>query len=444
MSFAVSHLLKEMSSKSDWYQKVFSDEIIQKWKEEISPEHESDFWLAINILRATAQGSLHLPNCSWEEAICCDDCKEDIHQQVLADSKCNGFESREEAQNAIDEGSDILTDMYYEVECYHPRCDCSSPDHDLSDYIVYNAEGLLDDCIRQSLKDMVIKLSENEPDWHPGSNQQVRDLVHPSLYCYVKPNVPEEERYAWLPSEFEIDSLGVVNVKSYINNLHEKYYDVIERTFSSFIPSLEKVLNKPVRGRTLQVIVKIASIELDETKPNYSGGSWHIEGMPYEYIAATCLHYLTVENITQSYLEFRKPVYVNEENIDYPQSDSSYTTNHYGITPHSHHDGVMNRYLGMIKCAESASVVFPNSLQHRVKEFSLMSGCDSAKRTILAFFVIDPDHKITSTADVPPQQAVMSLEEAMFHRERLMHHRKFFVDKLNQKVFERPFSLCEH
>lgn len=42
---------------------------------------------------------------------------------------------------------------------------------------------------RQLLLLQVAKL-ENVPlaekDWHPGSNQQVLDLVHPSLFCFVK------------------------------------------------------------------------------------------------------------------------------------------------------------------------------------------------------------------------------------------------------------------
>jgi len=104
----------------------------------------------------------------------------------------------------------------------------------------------------------------------------------------------------------------------------------------------------------------------------------------------------------------------------------------------------MNRYLGLIRCHEGASVIFPNSLQHRVKEFSLVSGATSALRTILAFFVIDPDHDIISTEQVPPQQEIFTVEEANYHRERLIFHRKFFVDQLNSTVFERSYSLCEH
>jgi hypothetical protein len=167
--------------------------------------------------------------------------------------------------------------------------------------------------------------------------------------------------------------------------------------------------------------------------------------MPYEHIAATCIHYVEVSGITDSFLEFRKPVIFNDEIfLGYPQNDGSYTSHHYGIEEGSHHDGFMNRYLGLIRCHEGASVVFPNTIQHRVKDFSLKPDATSAIRTIIAFFIIDPNNEIISTEDVSPQQKRFILEEAQFHRERLMLHRKYFVNMLNNKVFERPYSLCEH
>jgi hypothetical protein len=53
---------------------------------------------------------------------------------------------------------------------------------------VWQADGLIPDDILRDFVDGVSKL-ENVPnskkDWHPGSNKQVLDLVHPSLYCYV-------------------------------------------------------------------------------------------------------------------------------------------------------------------------------------------------------------------------------------------------------------------
>lgn len=285
-------------------------------------------------------------------------------------------------------------------------------------------------------------------DWHPGSNETVRDIIHPSMYPYVKEGVDESLMYQWLPSEFNIGIDGSTKVSSYVNNLNNVRYPdfipCIETMFSEFLPSLEKVTGRNLRNVRLQVIIKVGSTILSHEHPEYDGGSWHIEGMPYEHIMATCLHYLDVRGITDSFLEFRKPVILNNKNIEYPQNGSKHTTYHFGIEPNSHHDGKMNRYLGLIKSVEGASVVFPNTLQHRVKEFKMRNRVHSGRRSIIAFFVVDPDHRIVSTADIPEQQETMKLEDALNHRLRLMYHRKFFVDKLNSEVFERPYSLCEH
>ena len=41
--------------------------------------------------------------------------------------------------------------------------------------------------LREKLKLCFQEMMENLPiDWHIGSNNQVRDLIHPSLYPYVK------------------------------------------------------------------------------------------------------------------------------------------------------------------------------------------------------------------------------------------------------------------
>ena len=55
----------------------------------------------------------------------------------------------------------------------------------------------------------------------------------------------------------------------------------------------------------LQVIVKLANIELTPEKPTYDGGSWHVEGQLNERICATALYYYDCQNIADSYLAFR-------------------------------------------------------------------------------------------------------------------------------------------
>lgn len=433
-----SDLLEEITVKQDWYSKVFNKELTQKWYEEC-PDKDV-FWTVIRILQLTAQGCDHKEQCSWTNETC-----EACRKELLADGKnsysdysCNSYE--EFLNNLNDFASEEMQN------CKHVRCQCLGPDRLLHNYVVYKKD-IVSESTHKQLKALVTELEAETVDMHPELNREVaiasnvvRDLVHPSLNCYVHTIDDEREKYQWLPAEVEID--GAVRFVSPINNLdQEKYsYKVLEECLADFLPSLYKVLGKEVDH--LQVIVKIGSIELDTDNPKYPGGSWHIEGMPYERIIATCLHYINVDGITDSYLQFRKPVYLNEMGIDYPQCDENYTSHHYGIERGSHYDGQMNLNLGLIKAQEGYSVIFPNFLQHRVKSFRLAEGVTQAKRTILAFFVVDPSERILSTADGP--FPLISKEEASENRIKLMLQRKYFVDELNKIVYEREYSLCEH
>lgn len=65
-------LLLEITSKNDWYGKVFNEEITQHWRNEAlaNPKITEDiFWLALNILKATAKGTYHAEDCPWKMVI---------------------------------------------------------------------------------------------------------------------------------------------------------------------------------------------------------------------------------------------------------------------------------------------------------------------------------------------------------------------------------------
>lgn len=132
---------------------------------------------------------------------------------------------------------------------------------------------------------------ESRKDYHPGSDNRVLDLVHPSLYplqygitpvvedmendhvgfdvgyagnCKPMPKVsrdmfikfegrnePEEyyyisHHYQWLPSLFQVSETGNVEIKSYINNLHPVYhkelYQPIADIFSKMLPAFNEML----------------------------------------------------------------------------------------------------------------------------------------------------------------------------------------------------------
>lgn len=196
-----------------------------------------------------------------------------------------------------------------------------------------------------------------------------------------------------------------------------------------------------LRGRGLQVIVKLATIHLTPEKPEYSGGSWHVEGMLNERIVSTAIYYWDSENITESRLSFRAAL----DDPSYEQNDDNGLRDVYGLED----EDALNQTLGSASTPAGRCLAFPNILQHRVGSFRLADPTRPGCRKILAFFLVDPAERIVSTSDVPPQQpwsetSTMTREQAECYREQLMQERKFFVDEHNEQVYEREFSLCEH
>ncbi|MFE4690473.1 DUF4246 domain-containing protein [Streptomyces sp. NPDC056749] len=196
-----------------------------------------------------------------------------------------------------------------------------------------------------------------------------------------------------------------------------------------------------LRGRGLQVIVKLATIRLTPDEPEYLGGSWHVEGMVNERIVSTGIYYWDSENITESRLSFRAAL----DDPDYEQNDDTGLREVYGLE----NEDALNQALGSASTPAGRCLAFPNILQHRVGSFRLTDPTRPGYRKILAFFLVDPSEKIVSTSDVPPQQpwsdtSTMTLEQARAYREQLMQERKFFVAEHNEQLYEREFSLCEH
>ncbi|MFJ9658372.1 DUF4246 domain-containing protein [Streptomyces griseoflavus] len=405
---------------------------------------------------------------------------------------------------------------------------------------VWQSDTLIDDGLATRLREAVRVLEEvpeAEKDWHPGSDGQVLDLVHPSLFCLVREvsGAPERawhnptgpyaryefsERFQWLPTDVDVSDGGDVAFRSYVNNVHPEEHRelaaVLPDLFARFRPLFENVLTdlrrprplridadsygwydsepeyphrssypddeayekarsawreacdawyanrRPVvpdapvftppevpgdsgridlRGRRLQVVVKLATICLTPDKPEYAGGSWHVEGMLNERIVSTGIYYWDSENITESRLGFRTAL----DEPEYEQNDDDGVREVYGLE----NEGALNQLLGSASTPAGRCLAFPNVLQHRVGSFRLEDPTRPGHRKILAFFLADPSETLVSTSDVPPQQpwsdtSTMTLNEAKEYREQLMRERKFFVDEHNEQIYERQFSLCEH
>jgi hypothetical protein len=62
------------------------------------------------------------------------------------------------------------------------------------------------------------------------------------------------------------------------------------------------------------------------------------------------------------------------------------------------------------------------------------------RRRVVVFWLVNPEKRIVSTADVEPMQGTISLQETKKNRHALMKERKYYKQEWN----EREISLCEH
>ncbi|UKZ52594.1 hypothetical protein TrVGV298_006375 [Trichoderma virens] len=213
----------------------------------------------------------------------------------------------------------------------------------------------------------------------------------------------------------------------------------------------------------LQIIVKMASIELTPEKPYFPAGSWHIEGQMNERICGTALFYLDSENVTDSHLSFRMQTRDDlNESIETGQDNYNWLERIYGTTLGNGGSCIQN--YGDVRTCQGRVLAFPNVFQHRVSSFRLKDETKPGHRRFLALWLVDPHERIVSTAMVPPQQkdwwteaakaqedsqmeipeSLMTVEEALEHRLKLMHERSRQEAETKQHTENRSYNFCEH
>lgn len=106
-------------------------------------------------------------------------------------------------------------------------------------------------------------------------------------------------------------------------------------------------------------------------------------------------------------------------------------------------DKTANNLTGLVPIGEVSTkkyslIVFPNSHIHRLDIKNTTK--KSEKRTVVVFWLINPNKKIISTKDVDRQQTKIKLSDAKKYRLNLMKERKYHKQNFNI----RHLSLCEH
>jgi len=279
----------------------------------------------------------------------------------------------------------------------------------------------------------------------------------------------EESVYQWLPAEVIVAPDGKCSFASYINNLpqenHGELYGALGELLSACLPHFESCLSyakaltfipngdaydvedqlmdhygfefpelevQDLKGRKLQVIVKIVDIEVPPGGTHE--GVWHVEGMSHENIAATAEFILRKDPVLQGAdLEFKRAFTLDEAGtirgeVAQCRSEAVEDFISGGLVPLGRKD---------LPCHTLAA--WPNSHVHKITPLK-NPGSETALRRIVVFWLVDPDRRIISTASVPPQQGVIPHESALSHRLKLMEERKRHKQDWNV----REVSLCEH
>ncbi|KAI1875747.1 uncharacterized protein JN550_002033 [Neoarthrinium moseri] len=246
---------------------------------------------------------------------------------------------------------------------------------------VCKSDTLVGEDVRSALNKAVqplLNIPDDKKDWHPNSNDQVLNLIHPSLYPLVfgttqalvdggevklgdltsyaqtRPSpVPEvrentsnpygyhrhgvnpserwSRRFQWLPCEvqFNGDSETGVRITSYINNLHPRHQDLyaaIEKVLSLAIEPWNDILihGKSYHGRT-PVRIKTCGAQFSVELPDWYEGLWEIERKKdeqpkaYEEALAKVKDFLTLPNS-----DVYQDTHDSDDEDDIPLQDPAY------------------------------------------------------------------------------------------------------------------------
>ncbi|RXW16608.1 hypothetical protein EST38_g9247 [Candolleomyces aberdarensis] len=527
--------MNQVTDKAGWTTKIFDKTIIAKWKEETvglpdtgieAKISEEMFTYCISELQYRAKEHPASPN----GAIRVFD--GDVYKSDTAVS--------EETKLALQKVVRALEDVPESQKDWHPGSDGKVLDlvHPSLFPLVYGKSKVLpvgarvttlEDCIKSDKFQWLpceVDISGEKPriltyvnNLHPEHHRElyslVEDIIHASIPLWERTLIPEDDLHStprrikyklctynpdpesW-PEEEQLQQEEGEDEDEFWDRKQEwiEATRVVEQPEpeEQFKPSVlerEPLSFKEKFGELpLQVIVKLANIELTPENPEYEGGTWHVEGKRNESICATAIYYYSCENITPSCLAFRQQS-DGQWFDDFPyQQDEHSFLEVFGLDNWS--DSIQD--IGSIDTREGRLITFPNILQHQVQPFKLADPTKPGHRKILALFLVDPNVRVISTADVPCQRQdwwwgemlkaastpsqpsknpsfvdakaaagihklpyelqkmviddvedfPISMDKAKEYREQLMEERKTFVLKHQTDFAARTISLCEH
>lgn len=123
--------------------------------------------------------------------------------------------------------------------------------------------------LRQEFDDWKLRIPYGECEYDEGPQQE--DGESDDDY--------NKRREPWLAETRRLFPPLPATMTSFLLDVQEKTRRVVLPEPAMYLPTLASTVpSLKVKHTSLQVIVKLANIELTPEKPEYAGGSWHVEG----------------------------------------------------------------------------------------------------------------------------------------------------------------------
>lgn len=200
------------------------------------------------------------------------------------------------------------------------------------------------------------------------------------------------------------------------NSYHDPYVIQLEETF---------------RNQGLQVIIRISSIELTPENPKYHGSTWELEGQMNEHIVAAAVYAYDVHNVSESRITFRQETDMAANFYQYGPDINQQRDGNVWNQPAKRYgrssvevsaigeifgftwdqlsrdiidDTLPLQEIGRLTMPQGRLIAFPNTMEHRREPFELLDPTVSGHHRYVTLLLVDPNYRICSTSNVPPQQ----------------------------------------
>ncbi|EED15142.1 conserved hypothetical protein [Talaromyces stipitatus ATCC 10500] len=158
-------------------------------------------------------------------------------------------------------------------------------------------------------------------------------------------------------------------------------------------------LKKLYGQRGLQVIVRIMDIAVTPDQPEFKV-PWHVEGQINEHICASAVYVFQTQNIDNLRFNFRQVSDTRAfQDLNYERGDTVWLEEIFGMKQ----NGSTVQDAGYIDINQGKMIVWPNTLQHNA-DLTIKDSSEVGHAHAVQFMLIDPNIRIISTANVPPQR----------------------------------------